>query len=384
MGKAKRVLKIGMDVHSTNYCICIVERLLEGNKVLMKKNLMPSATLFFQLITTFLAENGLTKSDCDIICGYEAGCLGYSLYRELIKAGYNCIILAPTSLTQTKGVRQKNDWRDAENIAMDLANGKYSAVWVLDKKDEEVRDLIRCRDDAVQDVKKCKQQIGAFLMRQGHVYEQTKWTNAHLKWIDKLPIEGVAKVTLTHYLERLEHSDGLVKRIEAELDDIAKSKRYNEAVSHLQCFLGIRTYTALALVTEIGDFTRFERADKFAAFLGLVPHDNSSGEGLKLGAITKAGNSNLRKKLIESAAGICKGRVGAKSRALLERQEGNPEEIIAYADRANERLRRRYWKFYNRGVNRNKAVTAVARELACFIWGMMVGDIGPRPSRKPA
>lgn len=383
MGSQKRIFYVGMDVHSTNYTVCIMERTLEGNVLVMPpKNLLPDFNQIFVVINTFLADNGLKKSDCEITCGYEAGCLGYSLYRELTRAHLNCEILAPTSMSQTKGIRQKNDWRDSVNIATDMCNKSYSAVWVLDEQDEAVRDLIRCRDDAVQDSKKCKQQITAYLRRGGHEYDKSTWTKEHFKWMDNLALGRIAKDTLTYYLERLENVTGQVARIEAELEEIAQSERYADAVNYLRCFVGIRTYTALALVAEIGDFTRFATADKFAAFLGLVPRDHSSGLDSNLGKITKAGNSNLRRKLIESASGICKGRVGAKSRELLKRQEGNPEEVIAYADRANTRLRRRYWKFYNRGMNRNKAVTAIARELACFIWGMMVGDIAPTAPRK--
>jgi transposase len=131
------------------------------------------------------------------------------------------------------------------------------------------------------------------------------------------------------------------------------------------------------MVVEVGDFKRFEKAPKFAAFLGLVPSEDSSDQRINRYSITKAGNSHLRRLLIEAAQSYTRGTVGHKSIALKQRQQGNPPEVIAYADKANERLRRRFYKMtLNKGINRNVATTAVARELACFIWGMMTGCIG--------
>lgn len=122
--------------------------------------------------------------------------------------------------------------------------------------------------------------------------------------------------------------------------------------------------------------------------IGLVPGEDSSSDNINRLSITKAGNSHVRKLLIEASKGICKGAVGHKSKDLKARQSGNPPEMIAYADKANERLRRKYYKMIRYGKKKNVAVTAVARELACFIWGMMTDNISMagyqtaiRPSR---
>ena len=142
------------------------------------------------------------------------------------------------------------------------------------------------------------------------------------------------------------------------------------------CFLGIKTHTALSKVVEIGDFNRFEKAPKFAGFLGLVPREDSSGDDKNRYGITKAGNSHLRRLMVEAAQSYTRGIVGHKSIALKQRQQGCSEDVIAYADKANERLRRRFYKMtLNKGVNRNVAITAIARELACFMWGMATGNI---------
>ena len=144
----------------------------------------------------------------------------------------------------------------------------------------------------------------------------------------------------------------------------------------MSCFLGIKTHTALSMVVEIGDFGRFEKAPKFAGFLGLVPSEESSSNDINRYGITKAGNTHLRRLLVEAAQSYTRGAIGHKSIALKHRQSGCSAEVIAYADKANERLRRRFYKMtLSKGVKRNVATTAIARELACFIWGMMTGNI---------
>lgn len=144
----------------------------------------------------------------------------------------------------------------------------------------------------------------------------------------------------------------------------------------LGCFLWIKTHTALSLLVETGDFSRFAKGNTYAAFLGLTPGENSSGEKINRTGISKAGNRHLRQLLIEAVRGICKGTVGHKSKELRSRQSGNAAEVIAYADKANTRLRSRYYKFIRNGKKKNVAAAAVARELACFIWGMMTDNIG--------
>ena len=165
--------------------------------------------------------------------------------------------------------------------------------------------------------------------------------------------------------------------MDARIEELAIDPDYFPKVKELRCLLGVKTHTALALIVETGDFTRFAKGNTFAAFIGLAPGERSSGESIHRTGITKAGNSHLRRLLIEAAEGICRGTVGYKSKDLRARQKGNREEVINYADKANERLRRKYYKMiYTK--RRNVIVAAVARELACFIWGIMTGNIEPR------
>jgi transposase len=166
-----------------------------------------------------------------------------------------------------------------------------------------------------------------------------------------------------------------VERFDRRIEEIASQEKYHEKVKKLGCFLGIKTHTALSLIVETGDFERFAKGNVYAAYLGLAPGERSSGDKTNRLGISKAGNSHLRLLLVEAAGGICKGAVGHKSKDLRQRQNGNMAEVIAYADKANTRLRSRYYKLIRHGKKRNVAVAAIARELACFVWGMMTDSI---------
>ena len=198
---------------------------------------------------------------------------------------------------------------------------------------------------------------------------------AHLQWMRKLKLPELIRETLNEYLATYEELTAKIERFDERIQELADQPEYQEKVKKLECFLGIKTHTALSLIVETGDFSRFSKGNVFAAYLGLAPGEHSSSDNTNRLGITKAGNSHLRRLLIEASGGICKGVIGQKSKALNARQLGNTAEVISYADRANVRLRRKYYKLIHRGKKRNVAVAAVARELACFIWGMMNDDI---------
>lgn len=234
------------------------------------------------------------------------------------------------------------------------------------------------RDDHRLALKKVKQQILAFCLRHGYSYTATKnhWTVAHIAWLRSLKPEGLYSEILSEYLLTFQALSDKLERLDQRIEELAAMKAYSEGVKKLSCFLGIKTHTALATMVEVGDFHRFASANQFASYIGLVPGEDSSSESVNRLGITKAGNAHVRTLLVEATQSYTKGQVGYKSAALKKRQAGNTSEVIAYADRANERLRRKYYKMIlSKSKRTNVAKTAVARELACFIWGMMTDRI---------
>lgn len=370
-----RILKIGMDVHSTNYTLCAMEPVIGAeDRVFANIKVTPDYKNILMFIENLKLKLGINDT-YDIECGYEAGCLGYSLYNQLTAAGIKCVILAPTTMLTQQGQRIKTDARDARMIAQCLSYGGYHPVYIPTEEDDSVKEYLRMRDDHKLALKKVKQQINAFCLRHGYHYEKTKWTIAHLKWLRQLDMSSLYKETLNEYMVSYDEQIAKIERFDKRIEELASQERYQEKVKKLRCFLGIRTHTALSLIVETGDFKRFAKGNVYAAYLGLAPGERSSSDNINRLGITKAGNQHLRLLLIEAAGGICKGAVGHKSKDLKQRQKENPAEVITYADKANIRLRSRYYKFIRHGKKRNVAVAAVARELACFVWGMMTGNI---------
>ena len=370
-----RIIKIGMDVHSKNYTLCAMEPVI-GEEDRIFANIQVTAD--YKNVLMFIEELKLKlglDNEYDIVCGYEAGCLGYSLYNQLTAAGVKCVILAPTTMLTQQGKRVKTDARDALMIAQCLSYGGYHAVYIPTEEDDSVKEYLRMRDDHKDALKKIKQQINALCLRHGYHYDGTKWTIKHVTWLRKLELSPLYRETLNEYMASYDEQTAKIERFDKRIEEIAEQERYLEKVKRLGGFLGIKTHTALSLVVETGDFARFVKGNTYAAFLGLVPGENSSGDKINRTGISKAGNRHLRLLLIEAARGICKGAVGHKSKELRSRQNGNSAEVIAYADKANTRLRSRYYKFIRHGKTKNVAVAAVARELACFVWGMMTENI---------
>ena len=370
----KRILKIGADVHSSNYTLCAVEPLLEGDvNELFTVDVEPC----YQEILRFIEKlkKRFRGDELSITCGYEAGCLGYKLFHDLEAHGVKCVILAPSTMEVPGGKRIKTDKRDAFLIAKYLAKGGFSAVHIPTQTDEAVRDYLRMRDDHKQSVKTYKQQINAFCLRHGYKYERTKWTQPHMKWLREIELGEIDRETLNSYLATYEQLTDAVERYDARIEELSYMDEYREKVQKLRCFVGIKTHTALSLIVETGDFSRFVKGSFYGSFVGLVPGEKSSGPHTNRCPITKAGNKHLRTLLTECAQAIGRSRSGYKSKELKSRQKGCPPEIVAYADKANDRLRRKFHKMIYRGKHKNVAATAVARELSCFVWGMMTDNI---------
>lgn len=365
------IINIGMDVHSTNYTMCAYT--FAGQQAFGRTVLNPDINEVVKYLKKLDEQLG---GGCEFVCGYEAGCLGYSLYRQLTAKGIHCVILAPTTMPDSpKGKGIKTDKRDALKIAQCLTYGTYSAVQVPTPGDDSVKEYIRMRDDAKTLLKQTKQQINALCVRHGRLYAGGKWTAKHIQWLKSQHFEQVVLAeTLQEYLLTWERLTEKIARFDRRIEELAQSPAYYEKVRKLGCLKGIATHTALSLVVEIGDFNRFPTAQQFSSFLGLVPGERSSAENQNRLSITKAGNSHLRLLLTESANTYSKGMPGIKSRALKSRQNNMPPKVVAYADKASVRLRKKYIRISSRS-NGNITKVAVARELACFVWGIMTGKI---------
>lgn len=365
---------VGMDVHKESFTLCSFT--IEEDKASHIQKTAPDYKLilkYLEFLRTIYGE------DANFICGYEAGCLGFTLYHQLTNHNVKCVILAPTTMLEQRGKKKiKTDKRDAALIARCLAQHNYSPVHIPTAQDEETKEFLRMRQDHKLALKKVKQQILSFCLRHGYRYEDGKhyWTIKHLNWLKSLKIDSLYKEILDEYLLTYDYLINKIERLDNRIEELAVREEYKEKVKKLSCFLGVKTQTALSVIVEVGDFQRFASAEKFASYLGLVPGENSSGDGQNRLGITKAGNRHVRTLLVETAQSFSRGVIGHKSKELKSRQAGNTPQVIAYADKANERLRRKYYKMVlGQNKKHNIAKTAIARELACFMWGMMTDRI---------
>lgn len=302
---------------------------------------------------------------------YEAGPSGYDLYRQLTTRGVACQVMAPALTPRKPGDRTKTDRRDAAKLVRLFRAGELTPIRVPDEVTDAGRDLLRCREDAQEDLLRWRHRLGKFLARHGRVYREGRnWTQRHWTWIrcQQFTLPPLQR-TLAEYRCAVEQLLARVADLNREIAALAETAPYREPVGWLRCFRGIDTLAAMTLLAELGDFQRFPHPRELMAYLGLVPSENSSGDRTRHGSITKAGNTHARRILVEASWHYRHPpRLGA---ALARRSQGQPPRILAHAWKAQLRLHRRYRHLVGHGKRPPVAVVALARELVGFLWAAL-------------
>ncbi len=301
---------------------------------------------------------------------YEAGPCGFVIWRHLTARGIACEVVAPSSIPRAPGERIKTDRRDALLLARLARSGDLKAVRVPDIADEAMRDLARSREDAVREQRNARHRLKALLLRNGIGYEgKASWTPAHLRWLASLKLPQPAQqIGFQEYLHSITESAARIVRLEQALRDQLPTWALTPIVQALQAMRGVQLIAAITIVAELQDFLRFEHPRQLMAYLGLVPGEHSSGGKRRQHAITKAGNSAARRMLVEVAWHY---RHDARvSPVIARRHDQLPKAVTDIAWKAQLRLTAKYKRLAARRVMKTKAVVAVARELAGFIWAI--------------
>jgi transposase len=303
-------------------------------------------------------------------CCYEAGPGGYALQRQVTTPRVSCQVIAPALIPRKPGERIKTNRRDARKLAELLRAGLLTEVRPPTLAEEAVRDLCRARDDAREDLQRCRHRLGKLLLRRGLHYSGRNWTRAHRRWVDSLEwTQPAERVVVDDYLLAIDHVEARLLELDARLMEMAQTDPYREAVGWLRCFRGIDTLTAILILAELHDFRRFPNARALMAYLGLVPGEDSTGEHHRRGRITKTGNALVRRLLVETAWHYQhRPSVGL---ALARRRKGQPTGVIAIADKAQQRLCRRFRRLAEHHKPAPKIAVAIARELAGFLWAVL-------------
>jgi transposase len=301
---------------------------------------------------------------------YEAGPGGYALQRAVTTARVSCQVIAPALIPRKPGERIKTNRRDARKLTELLRAGLLTEVRPPTPEEEAVRDLCRARDDAREDLQRCRHRLGKLLLRRGLHYSGRNWTRAHREWIEHLEwAQPAERVVVDDYVLAIDHLEARLSELDARLTEIAQTDPYREPVGWLRCFRGIDTLTAILFLAELHDFRRFPSPRALMAYLGLVPGEDSTGEKHRRGRITRTGNALVRRLLVETAWHY-QHRPGVGV-ALRRRRKGQPGRVIGIADKAQQRLCRRFRRLAEQHKPAPKIAVAIARELAGFLWAAL-------------
>jgi transposase len=365
---SKEVLYLGLDVHAENIAVAIAEAGRGGE-------VRSYGTISSDLHSVERLLRKLGGPDKELRVCYEAGPCGFVLARRLKKLGIACDVVAPSLTPKGSGDKVKTDRRDARMLARLHRAGELIAVHVPDERDEAMRDLCRARTDAVHDQRSGRNQLKAFLLRNGYRYtDSTAWSQAHMRYLRELVLPHPAmKVVLEEYLQCIDAAAERIERLEVHMKTLLEEWHMKPVVKALMGLRGYQTVAAMITVSEIGDIHRFAHPRQLMAYLGLVPSESSSGGSRAQGSITKCGNGHLRWIFNECAQHY---RLPPKvSSQLSERQEHIAKEhrrsVQEISWRCQNRLYERGRKLAARGKTRQKVQIAMARELSAFVWEIM-------------
>ena len=349
---------VGLDTDKKHIDVAVAEALPKG-EVRYWGQIANEAVAVERLFKR-LGKDGRRLSVC-----YEAGPCGYGLYRQLTgKAGVTCMVVAPSLTPRRPGLRVKTNRRDALVLAKLLRADELTAVWVPDTAHEAMRDLVRAREASVEDLGRCRQRIGGFLLRQDIGYGGKPWTKKHRVWLAQHAFgEASHGLMFAEMLDALDQAQARRDRLTDHIAELVPDWSLAWLVEALQVLRGYRLINAVTLVTEIGDPRRFASPRQLMAFLGIVPGEYSSGDRQRRGGLTKTGNGHARKALIEAAWTYTRP-------AKQPKAPEQAAELRAIADKARHRLSRRYRRLVARGKPAPVAVAAIARESLGFIWAI--------------
>jgi transposase len=349
---------VGLDVHARESACAVVD-LASGEVIQRRVRGRPRRVLEFL--------------ECEVArpwrAVYEAGPTGYGLARAAAERGLDVAVCAPAHIPRQPGDRVKTDTRDALKLARLLAAGQLKLVRIPDPRDEWLRDLVRCREDARIDLMRARHRLSKFCLRRDLYFPGPgrAWTARHRDWLAGLRFDDRASELA--FVDYLHAHDALLARrdrLDAALAELAGSCQQAPLIARLRCLRGIDTLSATGLACEV-PFAAFAKPQKVSAFVGLVPSETSSGARRRQGTITRAGSKHARRLLVEAAWHYRRPPRVAKD--VRARQAGQDPAAIETAWRAQQRLHARWQHLEGeRGKRSTTVAVAVARELAAFCW----------------
>jgi transposase len=357
----KIVHYIGLDVHKDSIAVSIAPQ----NSTEVRRYGIIGGTL--QAVDNLLKK--LARPQLELRLVYEAGPCGFVLCRHLRSKGIHCDLVCPSLIPKKASDRVKTDRRDADQLARLYRAGELTPIRVPDQEDEAIRDVIRARTTAVCDQRRARNRLKGFLLRLGFRYTgKTSWNDAHKRYLSGLLMPQPAQqIAFQEYIHAIDDAAQRLARLNTAVADALPGWKWEPVVRALMTLRGLQELSAMTLIAEAGDLSRFENPRSLMHFFGLTPSEHSSSNKRVQGGITKTGNSHCRHVMTEAAWHYrLKPLV---SEAMQKRQEHQPKEVRLVAWKAQQRLHKRF----NKLVARKKsvvAVTAIAREMVGFVWAI--------------
>jgi transposase len=327
-------LFIGLDVHKATISISIAEDGRNGSVRFL--GVIPNTPHEIAKMAKRLSPHG------ELDFCYEAGGCGYGIYRQLTALGQKCTVVAPSMIPRKPGERIKTDRRDSQKLATLHRSGDLTPVWVPDETHEALRDLVRARVDASMHLMRARQQLLAFLLRHGRTYTAGKhWTQRHRSWLAGQKFEQHAhQIVFQDYVEAVWTNEQRRNKLIEQITVMMESWSLGPLVEALRGLRGIDLLSAATFVATTGDLSRFESPRLLMGYLGLVPSEHTSGGNVRRGGITKTGNREARRMLIEAAWSYrYPARVAKEKAEILVRL---PKKVRDIAWKAQTRLCARY------------------------------------------
>jgi len=365
----KTVHYVGLDVHKESIAVSIAPQ--DSTEVRRYGVIGGSLDAVDKLVKK------LSSPGVQLRLVYEAGPTGFVLWRHLRSRGVPCDIIAPSLIPKKASDRVKTNRRDADQLARLYRAGELTVIHIPDQEDEAIRDLVRARTAAVVDQRKARNRLKGLLLRLGFRYTgRSSWNDAHKRYLAKLIMpQPPQQIVFQECLHAIDDATDRLQRLSQAVEDALPGWKWEPVVRALMCLRGFQGLTAMTIVAEVGDLSRFEDPRSLMDFFGLTSSEHSTGDKRVQGPITKCGNSHCRRVLVEAAWHY---RLTPKvSQALQKRQEHQPKPVRLIAWKAQQRLHQRYQQL----VVRKKSVvaaTAVARELTGFVWAI-AGQVKPAP-----
>src|SRR5438552_3703601 len=357
----KIVHYIGLDVHKDSIAVAIAPQ----NSTEVRRYGIIGGTL--DAMDKLLKR--LSQPNNELRLVYEAGPCGFVLCRHLRSKGIHCDLVCPSLIPKKASDRLKTDRRDADQLARLYRAGEHSPIHVPDQEDEAIRDLIRARTAAVGDQRQARNRLKGFLLRLGFRYTgKTSWNDAHKRYLSGLLMPRPAQqIVFQECIHAIDDASERVARLTQAAEDALAGWKWEPVVRALMSLRGLQALSAMTVIAEAGDLSRFGNPRSLMHFFGLTPSEHTSGDKRVLGGITKCGNAHCRRVLTESAWHYrLKPLV---SEAMQKRQEHQNKEVRLIAWKAQQRLHKRFKQLAVRKKS-VVAVTAVARELVGFVWAI--------------